>query len=118
VRRLTLLAGAALVLAAPRSLPAQEGAQLTTVIDSVAVVGARRVPVPQILAVAGIPVHQEISYRDVQRAISALYGTGQFDDVRVTQGRSCESRSSSARFSPAGASGAPSGSPSGACAAR
>jgi outer membrane protein insertion porin family len=86
VRRLTLLAGAALVLAAPRSLPAQEGAQLTTVIDSVAVVGARRVPVPQILAVAGIPVHQEISYRDVQRAISALYGTGQFDDVRVTQG--------------------------------
>jgi outer membrane protein insertion porin family len=86
VRRILLLAGAAFGLVAPRPLPAQEGTPLTTVFDSIAVLGARRVAVPQILGVAGIPVHQDVSYRDVQRAIQALYGTGQFDDIRVSQG--------------------------------
>jgi outer membrane protein insertion porin family len=77
--------GAALLLAAPLALRAQEPS-LTTVVDSVAVAGAQRVPAAQVLAVAAIPVGQPISYRDVQRAITALYATGQYDDIRVTQG--------------------------------
>ncbi len=82
----TLLLGAALLGAVPTVLPAQERGELTTVLDSIAVVGARRVAVTRILAVSGLPVGQEISYRDVQRAITALYETGQFEDVRVSQG--------------------------------
>ena len=30
-------------------------------------------------------LHQPVNYRDIQRAITALYQTGQFDDVRVEQ---------------------------------
>lgn len=82
----TLLLGAALLGAVSTVLPAQERGELTTVLDSIAVVGARRVAVTRILAVSGLPVGQEISYRDVQRAITALYETGQFDDVRISQG--------------------------------
>jgi outer membrane protein insertion porin family len=87
VRRAVFLFGAALAAAA---FPAQgqEPAQgaLTTVIDSVDIVGARRVARAQILSLAAITVGREISYRDVQRALQALYASGQFEDVRVTQG--------------------------------
>ncbi|HET7038481.1 MAG TPA: outer membrane protein assembly factor BamA [Gemmatimonadales bacterium] len=81
-----LLLGAALLTAAPLSLPAQEPS-LTTVVDSIEVLGARRVPAPQVIAVAAIPLRQEITYRDVQRAIASLYASGQYDDVRVSQDR-------------------------------
>jgi outer membrane protein insertion porin family len=77
--------GAGLLVAAPLGLQAQEPT-LTTVVDSVAVVGARRVPAPQVVAVAALPLRQPITYRDVQRAITALYGTGQYDDVLISQG--------------------------------
>jgi outer membrane protein insertion porin family len=76
--------GAALLAAAPLGLQAQEPG-LTTVIDTVVVVGARRVPAAQVVAVAAIPTGQDITYRDVQRAITALYATGQYDDVRISQ---------------------------------
>ena len=76
--------GAALLLAAPLALQAQEPS-LTTVVDSIDVVGAQRVPAAQVLAVAAIPIGQPVTYRDVQRAIAALYATGQYDDVRVSQ---------------------------------
>jgi len=87
-RRLTLLAAALALLSAPRpALVAQErDPSLTTVIDSIDVVGLRRVTRPQALAYVGLPVGQEISYRDVQRAVQALYGSGQFDDIQVLQG--------------------------------
>jgi outer membrane protein insertion porin family len=89
VRRLLTLLAAALTLGgAPRAaLVAQErDPSLTTVIDSIDVVGARRTTRPQILALASIPIGQEISYRDVQRAVEALFGSGQYDDVRASQG--------------------------------
>ncbi len=34
---------------------------------------------------SGLAIGRPIGYRDVQRAIQALYGTGQYDDVRVSQ---------------------------------
>jgi outer membrane protein insertion porin family len=85
VRRVVWLLVAALALPG-QSAAQQQQAALTTVIDSIDVVGAHRVPRSQILALADIPVGQVISYRDVQRAIAALYGSGQFEDVTVTQG--------------------------------
>jgi len=78
---------AAAVAAAPTWVAAQEPpGQLTTIIDSIDVVGASRVGRAQILSLAGIPLGQEITYRDVQRALGTLYGSGQFEDIQVSQG--------------------------------
>jgi outer membrane protein insertion porin family len=84
--RATVLA--VLLAAAPATIVAQQQPQqgpLTTVIDSIDVVGAKRVARAQILSLAGIPLRQEITYRDVQRAVQALYASGQFEDVRIFQ---------------------------------
>jgi outer membrane protein insertion porin family len=52
-------------------------------VDSLAVEGAVRIVPDQILQVAGIPLHGIATYRDIAKAVSTLYSTGQFDDVRV-----------------------------------
>lgn len=57
-----------------------------TVIDSIAVSGNRRVARETIIATANLPLGQPISWRDVQRAMEALYGTNQFDTIQVYQG--------------------------------
>ena len=36
-----------------------------------------------IVNTAAIPLHAAIGFRDIQRAIKALYGTSQFDDVQI-----------------------------------
>jgi outer membrane protein insertion porin family len=75
---------AALVLLAPRSAQGQEevaGGQP----DSVTVVGTRRVARDLVLQTAGLVPGRFTTYRDIQRALRALYGTGQFDDVRIEQ---------------------------------
>ena len=78
---------AAALAAAPTWATAQEApGALTTIIDSIDVVGARRVGRAQIVSLASIPLGQEITYRDVQRALGTLYGSGQFEDIRVSQG--------------------------------
>jgi outer membrane protein insertion porin family len=78
---------AAALAAGPGWAAAQEApGRLTTVIDSIDVVGASRVGRAQILALASIPLGQEITYRDVQRALGTLYGSGHFDDIQVSQG--------------------------------
>jgi outer membrane protein insertion porin family len=79
------------LVAALAAVPTWAGAQeqpgaLTTVIDSIDIVGAQRVARAQILSLAGIPVGQEITYRDVQRALQTLYASGQFEDIQVSQG--------------------------------
>ena len=56
-----------------------------TVIDSVAVEGLQRVGRQSVLATASIRLGQPIGFRDLQRAIQALYRTGQFDSVNVFQ---------------------------------
>src|SRR5215210_8595272 len=54
-------------------------------VDSIAVEGPSRLTPSQIIGSSGIIVHQPINYRDIQRAITALFRTGQFDDVLVEQ---------------------------------
>jgi len=57
----------------------------TPVPDSIAVVGARRNSAISVIQVSGLVPGRAINYRDVQRAIQALYTSGQFDDVGMTQ---------------------------------
>jgi outer membrane protein insertion porin family len=54
-------------------------------VDSIAVEGNQRLTPSQIIGSSGIVVHQPVNYRDIQRAITALFRTGQFDDVLVEQ---------------------------------
>jgi outer membrane protein insertion porin family len=55
------------------------------VVDSLAVEGATRLTQSQVLGTAGIPRGAAVNYRDIQRAVTALMSTGQFDDVVVEQ---------------------------------
>ena len=53
-------------------------------IDSIAVVGnVAHSPPAQIITASGLSLGQPANYRDIQRAITALFRTGQFDDVRI-----------------------------------
>ena len=53
--------------------------------DSIAVAGEKRNTAASVLQMAGLVPGRAINYRDVQRAIQALYTTGQFDDVQILQ---------------------------------
>lgn len=68
--------------AAPAALEAQVA---TPTVDSLAVAGNQRLERSQILALAGLIPGQPVSYRDIQRAVTNLFRTGQFDDVVVEQ---------------------------------
>lgn len=79
----TALAGAfSLVWAfgAPRALVAQVGPQR---VDSILIEGANRLAAENVEAMFGIQAGQEITYRDIQRGIKALFSTGQFRNVTV-----------------------------------
>jgi outer membrane protein insertion porin family len=65
------------------ALWAQEGSPPS--VDSILVEGNQRLTPSQIIGSSGIIVRQPINYRDIQRAITALFRTGQFDDVHVEQ---------------------------------
>jgi outer membrane protein insertion porin family len=54
-------------------------------IDSIVVEGAQRVPPAQVIATSGLVLQQRPSYRDIQSAVSALFRSGQYDDVQVDQ---------------------------------
>jgi outer membrane protein insertion porin family len=54
-------------------------------VDSIAVEGNQRLTTAQVLTTAGLVPRSVINYRDIQRAITALFRTGQFDDVGVDQ---------------------------------
>ncbi len=72
-----------LLLGGPAALVAQDTS--TPAVDSVVVQGNQRLTPSQIIGSSGLVVHQPINYRDIQRAITALFKTGQFDDVLVEQ---------------------------------
>lgn len=82
LRSLPLLAAVALLPGVPAALFAQ---QQTPVVDSIVIEGNSRLSDTQIAGTAGIIPHQPINYRDIQRAVTALFRTGQFDDVVVQQ---------------------------------
>jgi len=84
--RAFLLTGALCAVLAS-GLRAQEVQLEPIVFDSISVEGTRRLARETVLATAGIPVGQSVSFRDLQRALSALYGLKQFDNVRFEQGR-------------------------------
>jgi len=56
------------------------------VLDSVAVEGNSRLTAQQILGTSGLVRGQPTNYRDIQRALSALFRTGQFEDIAISQG--------------------------------
>jgi outer membrane protein insertion porin family len=78
-----LTAGLLLLLGPPAALRAQ--GITSPAVDSIAVEGNSRLTNSQIIGSSGLIVHQPINYRDIQRAITALFRTGQFDDVLVEQ---------------------------------
>jgi outer membrane protein insertion porin family len=84
--RLSTLCFAAAIMAAAPGLRAQDStAAPMPAIDSISVQGNQRLTTSQVISTAGIVPHSVINYRDVQRAITALFRTGQFDDVAVDQ---------------------------------
>ena len=71
-------------MVAGTSLYAQEtGPGACTTPDSIGVAGNSRVSTPTVLASAGLSPRTTLNYRDIQRAIKALFTTGQFEDVEV-----------------------------------
>jgi outer membrane protein insertion porin family len=85
MRRTALLLALGAALVSP--LAAQEPEAFSIVLDSIAVDGLQRVARPTVVATAGIPTGEPVGFLDLQRAMSALYRLGQFDDVRFEQGR-------------------------------
>lgn len=83
-RHLILLALVAAGLSRPIRLAGQD-VPAPPPVDSIAVEGNTRLTAAQVVGTAGIVRGTSVNYRDIQRAVGALYRTGQFDDVTVEQ---------------------------------
>lgn len=84
--RITAFPAFLLVLIVAAALPARAQEQgPVPPVDSIAVEGNTRLTAAQIAGTSGIVLGQSLNYRDVQRAITALFKTGQFDDVTAEQ---------------------------------
>ena len=87
VVKATALAAAfftALFGASPERLSGWQGQQGIVSVDTVIVEGAsQRIQDQSVSAIFGIQAGSEITYRDIQRGIKALYATGQFSDIVV-----------------------------------
>ena len=94
IRRLTLPIVVSLAVLAPGLCMAQgEGALgAPPVPDSIAVTGNRRNSPLSIVQLSGLVAGRALNYRDIQRAIQALYTSGQFDDVSMTQSNTPEGK--------------------------
>jgi len=84
-RRLAPLLFLSLAVLAPRPCGAQGERPPVLTADSIAVQGARRNTTVSVLQTSGLVPGRALTYKDVQRAILALYATGQYDDVQVAQ---------------------------------
>ena len=91
IRRFTLSFLLSFAAVTPGLCAAQAGGAGATlnsqapVPDSIAVVGNHRNTPISVIQTSGLAPGHPINYRDVQRAIQALYGSGQFDRVDLTQ---------------------------------
>ncbi len=88
IRKLSTVICVGSAVLAPRLARAQGEAPSTAAAvapDSIVVIGLRRVDRKQAIEQSGLTPGKPLGYRDVQRAIQALYATGQYDDVRVAQ---------------------------------
>jgi len=88
IRKLSAVICLGSAVLAPRLARAQGEAPSTASAvapDSIVVLGLRRVDRKQVLEQSGLSPGRSLGYRDVQRAIQALYASGQYDDVRVAQ---------------------------------
>ncbi len=89
IRKLSTVICVGSVVLAPRLARAQGEAPSVAAAavapDSIVVIGLRRVDRKQAIEQSGLAPGKALGYRDVQRAIQALYATGQYDDVRVAQ---------------------------------
>lgn len=81
IRRLPLILAFGSVVLAPRPAAGQD----TGTPDSIAVEGVRRLTRQAVLQASGLVPGRPLTYRDIQRAIQALYATGQYADVGVEQ---------------------------------
>lgn len=82
------IAGSLLALAlAALPLRAQDtqtpGSGRCAVPDTITVTGNSRVDETTVRGTIGLVPHTTLNYRDVQRAVKALYATGNYDDVKV-----------------------------------
>jgi len=73
------------VLAWLAPVPALAQQLETPPVDSIVVEGNSRVPAAQVVEGSGLVVGQTTNYRAIQRAVTALFRSGQFDDVRIEQ---------------------------------
>src|SRR2546428_7938953 len=83
IRKLSTVIGVVSAVLAPRLARAQgEAPSAATAVapDSIVVIGLRRVDRKQAIEQSGLTPGKPLGYRDVQRAIQALYATGQYDD--------------------------------------
>jgi outer membrane protein insertion porin family len=85
MRRLLLFAALSTLLAP--GLGAQEAPAQAIAVDSVAIEGVRRVTPETVVNAAAIPLGEPIGFRNLQRAMNAVFALGQFDDIRFEQGR-------------------------------
>lgn len=53
--------------------------------DTIVVEGNRRVSTENVLLNSGLYAGRPVSFRELQRSIQALYGTGQFEDIQVRE---------------------------------
>src|SRR5690606_35024394 len=87
VRMVHLRRAGLLLLALGTAAPlAAQQRQMTTVIVSIEVVGVRRVSPATVIAELGIVPGRPTTYRDLQRGLEALFSTGNYADIQVSQG--------------------------------
>ena len=84
IRRLSLAVLVGALVLSPRLCPAQGEASGRTV-DSIAVVGVRRMTADQVVQASGLSLKRNLHFRDLQLAIRTLYATGQYDDVQILE---------------------------------
>jgi len=75
---------AIMALAAPTGVAGWQTELAPVFVDSIVVEGnSQRIQSQSIVSLFGVQVGAEVTYRDVQRGIKALYQTGQFRDITV-----------------------------------